>query len=456
MPATTRAALAAIAALTASAAATAQTAWTQRTEYCAAAGNCPGTAPIRTLWRQPWQPMMALTSDGGVVGVASIDGVTFDLAGSVVVKRDTRTGRERWRHTNAGAAWDTADYRAVAAFANGDVVVTGYPNLAVRLDGVTGQVLWSVPVPAGAAEPASAVSVDAAGNLAVLVHAPPPSGSANLLVIKLAGSDGHELWRSTQPATSWSAAEQGRIVSLANGDVAVSSYASPAAGTINPYLVRLRGSDGTQAWRVTFDSVDPGATPYDLATTSTGDIVAAGRFAPDNAAWAARVRGSDGLILWRRTYPAFSLARNLFVDPDGSIGLGGPGSDTAGWNYARVSGADGIAQWTRTLPLGPTRIEQTSLARAPDGTLVATGHCIDTVRTCVVGVDPATGADRWSHVVAGASGIADAGSDVGFDARGNLVVNTYTSASSGTGATTAAQMRIVGPWADDLFVDGFD
>jgi hypothetical protein len=64
--------------------------------------------------------------------------------------------------------------------------------------------------------------------------------------------------------------------------------------------------------------------------------------------------------------------------------------------------------------------------------------------------------DRCSFIEAAGAPVADPGRELCCDARSNLIVDAVAARLDGAQGTTAAQWRIVGPWADDLFTDNFE
>jgi cysteine-rich repeat protein len=100
----------------------------------------------------------------------------------------------------------------------------------------------------------------------------------DLVVAKLRGSDGHELWRAA-PVGSAAGAEDARDVAVdANGDVLAVGRLRNAGDGGDFSIVKLAGATGTQIWQQNFDGTDNGNdTAFNVAVDTANNVAAAGR-----------------------------------------------------------------------------------------------------------------------------------------------------------------------------------
>jgi hypothetical protein len=426
------------------------------TAYVGTAAGAGSSAPTRAIRHAQfplvWRRAIAVAGNG-VISAAIHPIGQFDFAdGAIVVKRDTMTGRERWRRVYDRDSAQTWSIKGVAGLPGGDVAFIGSADLMVRLDGATGVERWRVPMP-DAYSDVNVIGADPAGDLVVLAV----GKAQETWIAKHAAADGAERWRVELPSGGTYAAQNGQVRFAANGDVFVVSFREVVQWQPHYYAARLRGSDGVTLWHTEFDAALPNAKAVDAATIAGTDLVIAG--SRGEAAWAARLDGASGSVRWSVEHAALQRASRVLVDADGGIVLTtNSTSRIRGWRIARLAADDGALAWYRELPLGPTRDSIFDLAQAPDGTLLFSGEC-QTTALCITGLSPHDGTDRWSYSqpLTGGNEATRIVKDLAFDARGNLVVNAYANtASTPDDGVTAAQMRILGPWSQDLFTDGFD
>lgn len=428
------------------------------TIYTGTTAGTTSSAPVlstrHTAYATPWRRAIAVAGTH-VVSAANVpEGQFAAAAGAILVKRDTVTGAERWRRVYDRDSPHTSSINGVAGLPGGDIAFIGSPDVLTLLDGADGQTRWRLPMPA-AYRRVDVIEADPAGDLVVLAWG---SNVEKTWIAKYAAADGTERWRVELPPGGAYASQNGQVRFAANGDVFVVSFRNDAQQQPHFYAAKLRGTDGGTLWRTEFDTAVPNAQTVDAATLGVDLVVAGFR---GEAAWSARLDGANGSVRWSVEHAALQRASRVLVDADGGIvltaGYATP-SSTHGWRIARLAAADGALAWYRELPLLPTIDAIFDLAQAPDGTLLFSGDCATTA-LCIAGVSPQDGTDRWwfSQPLVGGSTGTRIVQGLAFDARGNLVVNAYANtASTPDDGVTAAQMRVLGPWSQDLFADGFE
>jgi outer membrane protein assembly factor BamB len=222
---------------------------------------------------------------------------------------------------------------AVAPDGDAVVLVSDAAGLHVhRLDGATGASVWQITladvsshgVPGG-------VAMDAAADVVVGALASIDSlGDQALLIVKLAGGDGAEIWRYVLPEVGVNS-----IATLPSGDVFAAGF-SPG----NLEVVKLAGADGTELWRYTTPAPPSGfgGDGAALAAGPSGDAfvaLAAGQLS------ILRLDGTTGTETWRYDTPqTFHAFPTIAIDPDGDVVASG----TA--RVIKVAATDGSLVWS--------------------------------------------------------------------------------------------------------------
>ena len=208
---------------------------------------------------------------------------------------------------------------AIAVDAAGDVIAlgNGMNGLEVaKLAGADGSPLWEYDLAAGYG---FTVTVDADGNALAAGFLNNPPYDYDLLVVKIDGSTGGELWQHVQDDGFGKGDVAWALATDAAGDVAVAGDIHGAGLTeINFAVLKLSGADGTEQWHYMTLGDDPGygeADASSVAFDASGNVVAAGE-TPEvgNIVDLAVVKldGATGAWSWRRALPG--TAPMLSVD----------------------------------------------------------------------------------------------------------------------------------------------
>lgn len=337
-----------------------------------------------------------------------------------------------WMHPGNG----NFGSRSAVADAAGNLFVSGKDSstgrgVVARLDASSGAVRWE-----DRAAPSSAevIAMGPDGNPVVAGRAP-----NSIAVVKYAGTDGKILWRRDIPpataAASWLAV---RAVAVdATGSVLI--HAHQDTPSTQGFLFRL-GSDGTPAWQ------REGLRAFALA--GDGDVFLVDKTLPGEApGWAlVRVKGSDGSIAWRRHQAEearFPIV--LAVAPDGDVvasgilrpvdtGIGTGIAETTTIRTLRASGADGTVRWRWTRDWLPS---DENVNAYFVGT--STDHALAIDRQGAVFVTgqqgrdlfvrrhaPDTGAVQWEARRPSGPGVGSVGMAIAIDAAGHAVVTGVT------------------------------
>src|SRR5262245_31367511 len=329
-----------------------------------------------------WRTEIATFSPGCPTAIRNVTGVAARLAvagddavvvapGGLVVKLDTATGAERWRHQ-----------------------VEGY-GFGVWLSGLV-------------VDPAGSVMV--AGSIAESDSNP----ASDFLVAALDGATGVERWRQVRNGTpgppdpddvdSNGTADVATAIALDAAGNALVAGSIERRGVAQSYLFQLAGDSGAERWsrRIRHQLVQV------LAVDELADeVVVAGMHEDGESVAVQRHRVPTGARRWRKRVPGMraggpSLARDLVVAPDGDAYLAAVlPADGSGYeaSVVRLAASRGRILWTETFPMiGNVFAEPLAVALDGTGSPVVTGRLADAVGTAspvVVGLRAGDGSVRW-------------------------------------------------------------
>lgn len=224
-------------------------------------------------------------------------------------------------------------------------------------------------------------------------------------IARLAGTDGSIIWRHALPAPPQDDALTGVVLDGA-GDVI-------AAGDLDGQMVvrKLDGADGHELWRA---DVGPGSANDVLVDDAGNAIVVGGGeafAAAGSEVWTRVVMldGATGARGWAREMPMVRSGPGLSVG-NGAVAVAAQGTDGlyGAFVVLLLDAVSGETRWERRLgPAtgGPSDPKATATAfLSPDGDIVAAGTIDDMLVT--VRLDRATGDVLWRHDVTGDHGAA--------------------------------------------------
>jgi hypothetical protein len=365
------------------------------------------------------------------------------LAASIVLSLTVVLPAAGWLVQIDGAQSEHDEARALAldnrgyVFAGGGIEDGGDFWLVAKFAPGDGQELWRAKVSAGLpfpfGEQLNHLAVDAGGDAIAVGHM--KGDDQDFAVVKLRGTDGHELWRTTLDEPAIASREMAtRVATDANGDVFAAGTAGPG-GTSSWLIAKFRGSDGAVVWTQSVAGSAVGfAFAYDLAVTATGDVVVVGGTTNIGTSYdvtAVKLAGSDGSVVWRADVdgsgtPASEYAERLALDAAGDVYVAGRLA-TAGYALARfavvkISGGNGSVVWIRDLCCGTDPGAALALTLSDDGGVIVGGASrrqdLDLPFT-VARFDAATGATDWRVVIPGSTGYGRANA-VAVDKHGDV------------------------------------
>lgn len=246
-----------------------------------------------------------------------------------VAKFDGENGTELWRAVIDGGAGGTDSAQGLVVDPGGNVVAAGFLEgggtgrdfLVVKLDGTNGEELWRIVLDgtASGVDVATAVAADTAGNIVAAGAVENRLSGFDILVIKLAGGSGAELWRQEINGTFEGSIDEAFSVEVdAAGDVVVAGFSDglslgEAAVAPNFTVIKLSGASGAEVWRSVIDGSRMQSTDFAVALTidTNGDVVAAGSTENEGTRQdftVVKLARESGAEIWRR----------LIGGPDGS------------------------------------------------------------------------------------------------------------------------------------------
>jgi hypothetical protein len=287
-------------------------------------------------------------------------------------------------------------------------------------------------------------------------------GARDIFVAKLAGESGQVLWaesfgtKLSDQGMGIVVANDGQVVltGFFLGDLQVGGAKLRGNGNRDVLVAKLAASDGRPVWATSFGDTDDDQG-LDVATDSAGDLLLTGFFSnrPRFGAtelkshgaqdlFIAKLASNDGHALWARGFGSSDVDEGLAVagTPDGHVVLTGffHGTDDLGGFrlasagaddilVAKLDGASGSPIWARDIGAGGSD-QGLGLDVQGDGDVVVTGFFSGEVQ---FGAGPLTsagdkdifvtrlattdGATRWARSFGGSG--EDLGLDVALDGR---------------------------------------
>lgn len=309
----------------------------------------------------------------------------------------------------------------------------------VKLDGATGEVLWSSGYanPFGLSESAHALAVDAEGNAFITGRGHVLLYRMDILTAKFAAADGRLMWLATRGAagqwddTAWD------LELAADGHPLVTGRLATSDTTADFYTAKLDSADGGAIWERRL----PGAVIEEreagwLEILPDGDVVVCNRTAGEATGLDVvlhRYDGVDGTVVWTQRWGS---APGRDDDPLGMVLIadGDPlvfGASGDAGLLARFDAATGQPLWDRTAPALEGAGELRAAQANASGEVLAAGATADGPDAMLLVVDAADGAVRDAAVFDAGEGLAELGADLAADDGGRIFL-TGTAATSTT------------------------
>jgi outer membrane protein assembly factor BamB len=329
------------------------------------------------LWRVDIGGTASVRDYGGFLAVLGGDVVASGTLNNgseegTVVRLAGATGAELWRYEVTGTA-GSGGAGKVRVDGAGDVVVglalantgTGDDIAAAKLAGATGVELWRYELVTPAASEGDfldGTAVDPAGDVLLLTASGDEQFSNPVIVTKVDGATGSEIWQTTAVAGDCGIFELGTDLALdASGNPVISGF----FGEGGPFcyqgfsVLKFDGATGTQVWwHPVTDPVNEASFAGEVAVNTAGDVIAVGStHQPSTFAefeTVVKLDGATGDERWRQVLePTGSALFALVLDAQDDVVTGRTGL----YKLSGLSGAVG--------PVRGTRIRVTDVAGQP-------------------------------------------------------------------------------------------
>ncbi len=392
-------------------------------------------------------PQVSLDRNG-TAAVTAVDGTT--------AKVFTGTGGNAWSGTVTmdGSLPVPASVKFLGTRPNGDAIVGGdlYPFTAWRLEAGTGAGAGGWPAVVPDTNPRQ-MAVDAKGDVAVLAVTSGPQ----VVVAKIDGSTG---------AAAWTPVPLADMVFTADLLLAADASANFVVAGRNAdgitRIVKLRGTDGSVLWSVTFGPpVQGGLAPRALAVDALGDVT----LAAADPYWYAdlevmKFSGADGAALWPS--PLF-IAGASYPGTFAGLGVDGSGAAYAASGFQvtsgggisfvnrlwKLDGATGNTVWTSDLQFPPL---QDALAVSAGGDVTIAGTQRSSSDLAIYRLSGVDGSAVWPRPVGipGNPGGSPA-ARILLRPNGNAVVQSQALPSSTWELDGATGSPVWGPLPDETY-----
>jgi len=282
---------------------------------------------------------IALDAAGNAImtGSATVSGNGLDF---FTAKYASANGSVLWSRRYSGSG-DGDDVAAdVAVDSAGDVVVTGVIQgrnsrdfYTAKYDGDTGSVLWdrTYDGPGGGEDAATAVAVDAAGNV-IVTGVSQSNGNGDFYTVKYAAADGAELWSTRQDGSGNGEDRAYDVAVDADGSVVVTG-SSAGSQNLDLYIVKYAAADGKEIWDERYNGPGNGDDAgSSVAIDPHGRVIVTGTSEGSNDSqdfYTAAYDGRTGERLWFERYDGprdeneVAFPFGLALGPQGSVAITG-------------------------------------------------------------------------------------------------------------------------------------
>jgi hypothetical protein len=340
----------------------------------------------------------------------------------VVVKHSGASGTEQWRYTigidpsdRAGVSLARSSRGAIFASSRDEEEQAGpYLSHVVKLAAGDGSELWRTELPGAGIR---AVAVDPSGDLLAAGGLRGAGGvaSENLLVVKLAGRTGAELWRHELNGDAGDVDSAFDVAVDGGGDVLVAGEISANAALGHPdfAVLKLSGGSGSGIWKAIVPSVSgQGGRALSVAVDRIGDVAAGGLafLDPDDSCdiVVAKFSGGSGGELWRASiaHSGCDVVNSIALDPRGHV-LAAASLGPTLFSAMKFSSAKGEVLWRHDVPnlgscsggpcAGASAVEAHASGDAMlAGIIVGTNGDAEAVAARLSAAD---GSERWLRVI---------------------------------------------------------
>ncbi|WP_375433978.1 SBBP repeat-containing protein [uncultured Hymenobacter sp.] len=229
-------------------------------------------------------------------------------------------GQQQWvaLYNEPSGGYDLV--RGLAVDAAGNVAVTGTSDNGTSYDYATlkyapdGQPVWQARYngPGNSYDEATAVALDATGNVAVTGYALGSGGTWDYTTLKYAAGSGQLQWESSYNGPGNSYDEAKDVAVDAAGNVAVTGRSFNGSGQSDYATVKYAAASGRQLWEARYNRpVNSDEAPASLTVDAAGNVVVTGytggRSNTDSDYAALTYAAATGQLLWQAHYSGIRI-----------------------------------------------------------------------------------------------------------------------------------------------------
>ena len=260
-------------------------------------------------------------------------------------KYSATTGAVLWkkRYNGTGNAYDQV--KDIAVDASGNVIVTGLSENAAgnrdyytaKYAAATGALLWGKRYngKGNSSDEAVDVAVDASGNVIVTGYSGNAIGDNVYYTVKYAAATGAILWQRASNGTEGDFATA--LTVDAKGDVIVTGYSNNSAGNFDYCTIKYAAATGAVLWVKRYNGLAGDDFASDIAVDASNNVVVTGF--SENAAgngdyYTAKYAAATGAVLWGKRYNATGNGKDIpsgiAVDVSGNVVVTGSSENDKG------------------------------------------------------------------------------------------------------------------------------
>ncbi len=238
-------------------------------------------------------------------------------------------------------------------------------TFVVKLSGTDGSEVWTRQLATASDDVGTSLAVDSTGRVIVAgatrgTLGSSSSGSEDVFVAQLEADDGQLLWvrqfGTTSGTANPSVAVDANDDLIIAGEVSGNIIPSGALGSVDLFVTKLSGLDGSTQWTQQFgtDGFDGYAR---VAVDGSGDAFVFAMAGGEGGLLVAKFAGIDGTSSWSRSLDGlYVLPASILVGADsnpylvfsGAGDLGGPAHGSVDVAFWKVSGSDGSTLFSHT------------------------------------------------------------------------------------------------------------
>jgi Thrombospondin type 3 repeat len=357
-----------------------------------------------------------------------------------------------WTNVNGTASLGEGAL-SVRTDAGGNVIAAGFTTntgtgndfTVVKLSGASGGEIWRRTLDNSASsDQANSLALDPADNILAAGNTQNNVTGRDMMVAKISGANGGELWRRQIDGTGGDFPEapqdeaRGVAVDGAGNVAVVGTLLTNSSALTDFTVLKLRASDGAELWRrgingTGINSTDSGAA---VAVDGSGDVLAVGSTINSTTGLSdltvVKLNGGDGTVLWRRdidgTFQAQDIGTAVAVEPTGDVLAAGSTRNTGteeDLTVVKLSGSSGAELWRANVT--GTDATGADLAWAvsvdPGNDVVAAGYIDNSggqLDAAVVKLSGSTGGEIWRRTIDGSQHGVEMMFGVATDGAGNV------------------------------------